>query len=56
MDTNTLLIVHYSDPIYFHQKKINLLHNNFNGTKNNNIHCLKHSLAITICPMFFKKN
>jgi hypothetical protein len=55
MDTNTLLIVHYTDLIYFHQEKISPLHNNFNGTKDNNMHCLKHSLATIVCPMLFKK-
>jgi hypothetical protein len=55
MDTNTLLIVHYSDLICIHQGKISPLHNNSNGTKDNNMHSLNHSLATSVCPMFFKK-
>lgn len=56
MDTNTLLIVHYSDLIYFYKEKFSPSHNNFKGIKDNSMHCLKQSLTTIVCARFFKRN
>jgi hypothetical protein len=34
------------------KKKLTLLHDNFNGTKDDIMHWLNHFPTITICPMF----